>query len=112
VIPRAREYGMAIVTRKVSDITGVEAPEKDFVSLVVRQHPKSDQHKMLDVLPNELVDLKEVTDMVVLEVRPLDGTVKEMYVKYTDFSKLVSDEAIQNAPGTRGRRPGYKPNGG
>lgn len=103
---------MAIVTRKVSDITGVEAPEKDFASLVIRQHPKSDQPKMLDVLPAELADLKEVTDMVVLELRSLDGTVKELYIKYTDFVKLVSDEVIQNASGTRGRRKGFSPNGG
>jgi hypothetical protein len=103
---------MAIVTRKVSDITGTEAPEAEFASLIIRQHPKVDAPKLMDILPGELGDLKEVGDLVILEVRQLDGTAKEMYVKYTDFAKLVSDEAVKNAAGTRGRRPGYRPGNG
>lgn len=103
---------MAIVTRKVSDISGTEAAEAEFASLIVRQHPKVDQPKMLDVLPGELEDLKEVGDLVILEVKQADGQQKEMYVKYTDFAKLVSDEVVTNAAGTRGRRPGMRLNGG
>jgi hypothetical protein len=102
------EQKVAIVTRKISDITGAEAPEADFASAVVRQHPKVQEAKRLDVLPSELTDLKEVGDLVILEVKMPDGTSRELYVKYTDFAKVVPDDTVIKAPGTRGRVPGTR----
>ncbi len=102
---------MAIVTRKVSDISGTEAPEEQFASLIVRQHPKVQDAKRLDALPAELDNLKEVGDLVIVEVRMPDTSTRELYVRYADFAKVVSDEVVNAAPGTRGRQPGYRPNG-
>lgn len=103
---------MARVTKLVSDITGAEAAEDQFAQLVVRQHPKTDQAKRLDALPAELADLKEVGDLVILEVKLPDGTQRDMYVRYTEFSKLVSDDTVNKAPGIRGRQPGFSPRNG
>jgi hypothetical protein len=103
---------VAIVQRKISDITGAEAPEGEFVMLIVRQHPKIDQAKRLDALPAELDSLKPVGDLVVVEVRDLDSSTREVYVRYADFAKLIPDEVVTTAPGTKGRVPGTRLNGG
>lgn len=103
---------MAIVTRKVSDITGAEAPEGDFATVIVRTHPKITDAKRLDALPAELTELKEVGDLVILDVTQPDGTTGQLYVRYSDFSKLVPDDVVIKAPGTRGRIPGTRVSGG
>ncbi len=102
---------MAIIQKRASDISGTEAPEQDFATLIVRQHPKAGEAKKLDVLPVEIEQLKPLGDLVVIEVRMPDTTTRELYVRYQDFAKLVSDEVVNAAPGTRGRQPGYRPNG-
>lgn len=99
---------MARVVKLVSDITGTEADEKDFVKCVVRSHPAIDEAKALDILPGELDGLKSADNLVVLEVGS-NGEKREVVVTYTDFKKLVKDETVVNAPGTRGRRPGWSP---
>jgi hypothetical protein len=103
---------MALVSRRISDISGQEGPENSFCQVVIRQHPKVESAKRLDALPDELADLKEVGDLVIVEVKFPDGASRELYVKYTDFVKLVSDEVINKAPGLRGRPPGYRPGNG
>jgi hypothetical protein len=103
---------MAVIQRRVSDVTGEEAPEEQFTSVVVRSHPKSDQAKKLDILPGELDPLKVITDLVVLEVRTPGGDMSELYVQYADFVKVVPDEVVQSAAGTRGRPQGYRPGNG
>lgn len=103
---------MALIQKRASDISGVEAPEGQFVTVIVRQHPKVDQQKRLDALPSELDDLKEVGDLVILEVRNPDTSTRDIHVKYSDFVKLVPDEVIANAPGTRGRQPGWRAGNG
>lgn len=104
---------MAYVTKKVSDITGVEGNESDFVSLVIRTHPKIDKPVNLDVLPDEIKELKPAGDIVTLEVRPPSGQNYELQVRLADFNKLAPnmEEILSNARGTRGRRPGSR-NGG
>jgi hypothetical protein len=102
---------MAIVQRKVSDLTGAEAPEEEFATLIVRQHPKVDQPKRLDALPDEVSNLKPVGDLVVVEVRLPDTSTHEVYVRYADFVKLIPDEVVSKAPGTKGRIPGTRLNG-
>ena len=49
----------------VSDLTGVEADEEQFISLVIRQHPAADAPRQLDVLPQEVAMLKTFIDLVV-----------------------------------------------
>lgn len=99
---------MAIVQRKVSDVSGAEAPEEAFATVIVRQHPKVEQPRRLDVLPAELAELKEVGDLVVVEVRLPDTSTREVFVRYADFVKWCPDEAVSSAPGTRGRVPGSR----
>lgn len=99
---------MARVVKLVSDISGKEAPETEFTKLVVRTHPAIEEPKQLDILPGELDALKGADNLVVLEVGS-NGDKKEIVVTYADFKKLVKDETVTAAPGTRGRRPGWSP---
>lgn len=99
---------MAVVMKRASDITGTEAPEAEFSTLVIRQHPKSDQSKRLDALPAEVDQLKPVGDLVIVEVRNPDTTTRELHIKYSDFVKVIPDEVVEKAPGTRGRQPGSR----
>ena len=92
----------------VSDITGVEADEDAFVTLVVRSHKATDEAKSLDVLPAEIEGLKEAADLVTLEIRQ-DGATRQLVTTLTEFRKLVSDEIVTKAQGLRGRRIGYSP---
>lgn len=99
---------MALVSRMVSDISGTEANESDFVKLVVRQHPSVDEPKSLDVLPAEIENLKEAGNLVVLEVGS-NGDRRQVVMTHAEFKKLVKDDVVQSAAGTRGRRPGFRP---
>lgn len=99
---------MAIVSRMVSDLTGAEANESEFVTLVVREHPLIDEPKSLDVLPSEIENLKGADDLVILEVGS-NGDKRQIVVPLADFKKLVKDDVLKNARGTRGRRPGWSP---
>lgn len=99
---------MARVVKLVSDVTGTEANEDQFIKCVIRTHPKAEEAKSLDVLPGELDKLKAVADLVVIELGS-NGDKQELVVSYKDFKALVGDDVIEKAPGTRGRRPGWSP---
>lgn len=101
---------MAIVSRKVSDLSGQEAPDAEFAQVIVRQHPKLDQPKALDVLLSELDQFKDAGDLVVLEVRLPDSGTRELYVRLNDFNKVTPnmDDVLRAARGTRGRLPGSR----
>jgi hypothetical protein len=96
---------VALVSRMVSDITGTEAPGRDFVTLVVRAHPVIEEPKALDVLPAEVDLLRSAADVVVLESKR-DGQVRRFFVTLTEFRRYVDDDVVARARGTRGRRPG------
>lgn len=99
---------MARKTVLISDLTGAEAEESEFISLIVRQHPAIDAPKQLDVLPDEVAKLKSVDNLVVVEIK--NGETKEVVMTLAEFRKLCPDEVVQGAAGTRGRRPGFSPN--
>lgn len=99
---------MSRVVRLVSDITGAEANEDEFITLVVREHPAVDQPKQLDVLPAEVADLKSVKDLVVIEIKN-NGESRDLVMSHAEFKKLVPDEVVVKAQSTRGRRLGYSP---
>ena len=103
---------MAIVSRKVSDLSGQEGSDSEFAQVVVRQHPKVDQPKALDVLVEELDKFKDIGDLVVLEVRMPDTSTRDVYVRLTDFNKAAEnmDKVLTDARGTRGRVPGSRNN--
>ncbi|MEZ0111668.1 hypothetical protein ABH920_005686 [Catenulispora sp. EB89] len=101
---------MAIVSRKVSDLSGQDGADHEFATVVVRQHPELDQPKALDVLAAEVEGFKEIGDLVVLEVSLPTGHTKNVAMKLADFNKLAPDMAkvLNEARGTRGRVPGTR----
>ncbi|MEU9276549.1 hypothetical protein [Streptomyces sp. NPDC048341] len=101
---------MAIVSRKVSDLSNKEAPDKEFVVVVVRQHPSLDEPKALDVLTAEATKFVEVDDLVMLEVQQPDGTKRDVVMQLAEFNKLAPnmEEVLKNARKTRGRVPGTR----
>jgi hypothetical protein len=101
---------MAIVSRKVSDLSGTDGTDAEFASVVVRQHPDIDQPKALDVLVPELEVFKDIGDLVILEVRLPNGDTRDVYVKVADFNKAAPNmgDILKKARGTRGRVPGTR----
>lgn len=110
VTHRQWRINVAIVSRKVSDLTGEEGGEADFAQVVVRQHPKLDQPKALDALVSELGAFKDIGDLVILEIKLPNGDTRDMYVRLADFNKAAPDmdKVLENARGTRGRLPGTR----
>lgn len=102
---------MALVSKMQSDLSGKEGDEKDFVTLVVREHPKISEPTALDVLPDEIAGLKSAGDLVHLEVRKADSTVSDLIVPLADFNKLVNEATLAKGRKLRGRRPGSRLNG-
>ena len=102
------ETKKAWVSKRVSDLTGVEANEDQFVELVVRSAPGLDQPVKLDVLPDEIKSLKCAGELVVLEVN--NGEKSQLIVTLAEWKKLSPkiDEIVANAPGLKGRRSGYR----
>lgn len=98
---------MAIVSRMVSDITGKEGNEDQFVVLTIREHPEIDEPKALDVMPDEIAGMKDAGNLVVVEVS--NGEKKQLIFTLTEFRKVISDDVVKAARGTRGRRPGWSP---
>lgn len=107
---QTRGAEMAIVSRKVSDLSGQEGTDAEFATVVVRQHPDIDQPKALDVLNTEADGFKEIGDLVMVEVTKPDGSKKDVAMRLADFNKLAPNmgEVLRNARGTRGRLPGTR----
>lgn len=101
---------MAIVSRKVSDLSNQDGADHEFATVVVRQHPELDQPKALDVLASEVEAFKEIGDLVMIEVSLPTGHTKNIAMKLADFNKLAPNmsEVLKNARGTRGRLPGTR----
>ncbi|MFE1887253.1 hypothetical protein [Streptomyces microflavus] len=102
---------MAIVSQKVSDLSGKQGDDKQFAAVVVRQHPDIDQPKALDVLVPELKQFADIsTDLVILEVTMPNGNKQDVYVPLEEFNKATPNmaEVLKNARGTRGRVPGTR----
>lgn len=99
---------MALVSRMVSDITGKEGEQDEFATVIIRDHPAVDEPKALDALPSEVEGLKDAPGVVTVEVKA-NGETREFVVLLSDFRKVVPDEVVKKARGTRGRRPGFRP---
>lgn len=100
---------MGYVSKRVSDLTGIEAPDSEFIELVVRQAPGLSEPVRLDVLPDEIKGLKSAGELVVLDVK--NGETKQLIVPLAEWKKLSPkiDEIVANADGVRGRRKGFRP---
>jgi hypothetical protein len=100
---------MAYVSRRVSDLSGKEGNEDEFVTVVVRKHPKLEEPVQFDALPDEIAGMKSAGDLVVLEVK--NGDTKQVVVTLAEFKKLSPniDQVLEKADGLRGRRKGFRP---
>lgn len=100
---------MGYVSKRVSDLTGAEAPDSEFIELVVRQAPGLTEPVRLDVLPDEIKTLKSAGELVVLDVK--NGETKQLIVTLAEWKKLSPkiDEIVASADGLRGRRKGFRP---
>ena len=101
---------MAFKSIRVSDLTGKEGDDEDFVTVVVRRHPALEEAVQFDALPEELKGLKGLNDLVVLELR--NGSSDQLVTTLAEFNKLSPNinEVLENADGLRGRRKGFRPN--
>lgn len=100
---------MGYVSRRVSDISGTEAEDDQFIELIVRKAPGLTEPVRLDVLPDEIKGLKAAGEVVVLEVR--NGETSQLIVTVNEWKKLAPniDEIVANADGVRGRRKNFRP---
>ena len=102
---------MAFRSIRVSDITGAEGSDDDFVTVIVRTHPSLEEPVQFDALPDELKILKGLKDLVVLELKNGE-TTQQVVTTLTEFNKLSPsiNDVLENADGLRGRRKGFRPN--
>lgn len=101
---------MAFKSIRVSDLTGAEGNDADFVTVVVRRHPELSEPVVFDAKPEELKGLKSADQLVVLEIKN-GGEPTQVVTTLNEFSKLspnISD-VLKNADGLRGRRKGFRP---
>ena len=100
---------MAFKSIRVSDLTGAEGNDEDFVTVVVRRHPELEEAVQFDALPDEIKSLKGLKDLVVLELR--NGETEQVVTTLAEFNKLAPNikEVLENADGLRGRRKGFRP---
>lgn len=100
---------MAFKSIRISDLTGAEGTDEEFVTVVVRKHPGIEEPVVFDAKPEELKGLKAAGDLVVLEIK--NGETTQLVTTLAEFKKLSPniDEVLKNADGLRGRRTGFRP---
>lgn len=101
---------MAFKSIRVSDLTGAEGTDDEFVTVVVRKHPALEEPVVFDAKPAELTGLKSADQLVILEIKN-GGEPTQVVTTLTEFGKLSPNiaDVLKNAPGVRGRRPGFRP---
>jgi hypothetical protein len=97
---------LAEITIKASDLTGKRGEVDEFGRLVVHDYPGIASAKQLDVLPDEVKDLKGTSDVVEVTYYPpgsKDG--QRIIVARNELDQLHDNmaELLQNAKATRGR---------
>lgn len=100
---------MAYKSIRVSDLTGAEGEDEQFVTVVVRTHPELEEPIQFDALPEEMQGIKSIKDLVVLEIK--NGETVQLVTTVAEFNKLspTIGEVLKNADGLRGRRKGFRP---
>jgi hypothetical protein len=97
---------------RISDLTGEVIPDEKVVEVTIRSHPDLEDAKRFDSQPAELKELVPLEDIVELELRTVTGTVGTMLVAREQFDEVIPLDKVKGFDSTRGRRSGYKPNGG
>lgn len=98
---------VAIVNLIVSDITGKTVENGSAIEVIIR-HPKLGDKK-IDAIQGELDALKTIQNVVTLEIRDADGRESELLCTAAELAKIIPDEKLAAAQGTRGRRRGFSP---
>lgn len=101
---------MAFKSVRVSDLSGTEGNDDDFLTVVVRNHPGLDEPVQFDALPQELSELKGLANLVMLEIRKGEE-VRQVVTTVENFNELAEDmdTVLAGADGLRGRRKGFRP---
>ena len=105
---------MAIKQVMVSDLTGYEGDESEFIQLIVRRAPGVDRAIALDVRLEEIGDLNEPGDVCLVELRKNGETTgQELIVTLPELSKIAPkgtkiEDVFEKARNLRGRRPGFR----
>lgn len=101
---------MAFKSIRVSDLTGAEGTDEEFVSIIVRQHPAIEEAVVIDAKPEEIKGVKSAGDLVIFEIKN-GGEPVQVVTTVGEFNKLSPNivDVLKNAPGVRGRRPGFRP---
>lgn len=107
------EPEMATVLRKLSDLSGAEAADDAFVTIVVRKDPRIELPVQLDALAAEVSGLNAAKDLCVLQIKLQGGQSYEVVCTKADFDKLAQgdrkmDEILSQAKGTKGRPVGSR----
>jgi hypothetical protein len=97
---------MAVVTSKVSDLSGKSGKEAEFVNVVIRSGLGIEKPVQIDALRSEIKELKSAENLVELEVRD-NGQNWRVIMTEDDFSKIVKDKdaILASARNVRGRQP-------
>lgn len=101
---------MAFKSIRVSDLTGAEGTDEQFVSVIVRKHPAIEEAVVFDAKPEELKGVKSAGDLVIFEIKN-GGEPVQVVTTVAEFAKLSPNivDVLKSAPGVRGRRPGFRP---
>ena len=97
---------MAVKQVRVSDLSGQQAGEEQFATLIVHQHPQYQGPITLDVLPEEIGELPQSEQYVSIEViQPGDRSGQRALLSVDQFNKLASsgdmNAILRNAAGTQ-----------
>jgi hypothetical protein len=100
---------VAVKQVRVSDLSGRQADEEQFVKLIVHEHPQYQGPITLDVLPEEIGELPESEQYVSIEViQPGERSGQRALLSVDRFNKLASsgdmDAILMNAAAQQPQR--------
>jgi len=104
---------MSIVTRRVSDLSGAEAADDAFVTVIVRKDDRIETPVQLDALASEVSGLESAEKLTHLQIKTRGGQSWEIICNQADFDALAQDgrkmdEVLGQLPGTKGRPKGSR----
>ena len=103
---------MAIKQIRVSDLSGKQADDDQVAQLVIHEHPQYQGPITLDVLPEEIGELRESDSYVSIEViQPGDRTGQKALISLERFNKLAPDmpTIVMNAVASQASPPSPAP---
>lgn len=89
-----------------SDISDVEVEEPQAGRIVIRQHPNIERQCQIDIVPDDVKELKLRDDLVVAVLHLPGEPPKDLVMPIAEFRKTVPDAAVEKGKGVQGRAPG------